>query len=73
MSLRPSGETVARMEIVAAWVFLIGSIINWPLSQLTYAKDEYPVTLGLSWLAIILTAVDYLKNSRIHKESQEAP
>jgi hypothetical protein len=43
-----------------AWVLLIGSIIGWPVTALTVASDEPPFVLGLSWLAIILTALDGL-------------
>lgn len=61
----------ARVEVLGAWVLLVGSLIGWPLSQLTVAKDEPPFTLGLSWLAITLTLIDYLKTSRVHKDAKE--
>ena len=57
-----------RFEVAVAWFFLIGSLIGWPLSQLTVARDEPPFTLGLSWLAITLTALDFLKSSRVHRD-----
>jgi hypothetical protein len=62
---------VRRARTVASWVLLIGSIIGWPLSQLTIARDEPPFTLGLSWLAIILTAADLLSTSQVHEEQGE--
>lgn len=61
-----------RLEVALAWAFLLGSIVAWPLTQLTIARNEPPFTLGLSWLAIILTAADFLKTSRVHKD-QDAP
>lgn len=36
------------------------SVVNWPLSMLTYARDEPPVVLSLSWFAIVLTALNIL-------------
>lgn len=39
--------------------------------MLTLAKDEPPFVLGLSWLAIILTAWDILTTSQVHEEQGE--
>jgi uncharacterized membrane protein YfcA len=57
-----------RVEVGLAWVLLIGSLIGWPVSALTVAKSEPPFILGLSWLAITLTAMDLLKSSRVHRD-----
>ena len=57
-----------RAEVTLAWVLLIGSLIGWPISALTVAKGEPPFILGLSWLAITLTAMDLLKSSRVHRD-----
>jgi hypothetical protein len=57
-----------KIEVGFAYFLLIGALIGWPLSQLTVAKDEPPFILGLSWLAIILTAIDYLKTARVHRD-----
>lgn len=59
-----------RARTVMAWLLLIGSIIGWPVSQLTIARGEPPFTLGLSWLAIILTAADLLSTSQVHEEQE---
>lgn len=57
-----------RLEVALAWVLLVGSIIGWPLSALTWARNEPQFILGLSWLAITLTAMDLLKTSRVHRD-----
>jgi hypothetical protein len=57
-----------RVRTVIAWILLIGSVIGWPLSQITVARDEPPFILALSWLAIILTAADLLSTSQVHEE-----
>jgi hypothetical protein len=61
-----------RIEVALAWFFLIGAIVAWPTTQLTIARDEPPFTLGLSWLAIILTAADFLKSSRVHRDQDDS-
>lgn len=47
---------------------LIVSLIGWPVSALTFAKDEPQFVLGLSWLAIAITALDMLSTSDVHAE-----
>lgn len=44
-------------EEIIAWGMLIGSLVMWPISMFTFAKDEYPVTLSLSWLALAYAAM----------------
>lgn len=39
--------------------FIIAGTLLWPISLYTFAKDEAPVTLGISWLAIILTGLAF--------------
>lgn len=57
-----------RLEIWLAWCLLIGSLIAAPISAFTFAKDEPKTVLILSWLAITLTAMDYLKSTRVHRD-----
>jgi hypothetical protein len=52
-------------RIVFAWTLLIGSIIGWPLTALTVFSNEPQGILGLSWAAIILTAVDILSTTDV--------
>lgn len=61
---------IRRAEVVLAWTLLIGSLIGWPLSALFWARDEPAFVLGLSWLAITLTALDLLKTSRVHRDQE---
>lgn len=39
--------------------------------MLTWAKDEPPFVLSLSWLAIVLTAWDILTTSQVHEEQAD--
>lgn len=62
---------MTKARIVAAWVILITAIIGWPVSQLTVAKHEPPFILALSWLAIILTALDVLQTTNVRKDTEQ--
>lgn len=42
------------------WAMLTISVIGWPISAFTLAKNEPQFILGLSWLALIYAAVDGL-------------
>jgi hypothetical protein len=57
-----------RARTITAWALLAGSIIGWPVSMLTWAKDEPPFVLSLSWLAIILASAELLTASQVHEE-----
>lgn len=60
-----------RIEVGAAWALLVGSLIGWPLSLIWWAKNEPPFVLSLSWLALVLTAMDLLKTSRVHRDQED--
>lgn len=50
----------SRFRLWMARVLLVGSVVGWPLSALTFARHEPPTVLGLSWLALFLNAVNIL-------------
>jgi uncharacterized membrane protein YfcA len=54
--------------VIVGWVFLVASLIGWPLSALTVARDEPQFILGLSWLAIAFTAFDIVISTTVNKE-----
>lgn len=65
-----------RNRVRLAWVLLGLSIVGWPISALTFAREEPPTVLGLSWLAITLTALDVLFTSDVREtvdEEEERP
>jgi hypothetical protein len=51
-------------------VIVIASLIGWPLSALVFAKDEPQFVLGLSWLAITITAIDVLATADVRAEQE---
>lgn len=52
----PSRKVVVRWFIWMNALILAGCLVGWPLSQLTVARGEPPFILGLSWMALILSA-----------------
>jgi uncharacterized membrane protein YfcA len=59
-----------KVRIGLAWLLLVGSLIGWPLSALTVAKHEPQFILGLSWLAITLTALDILSTQDVRHQQE---
>jgi uncharacterized membrane protein YfcA len=59
-----------KVRVRAAWGLLAASLVGWPLSALTLARDEPQFILGLSWLAITLTALDIVSTQDV-REQQE--
>lgn len=64
-----------RLRRLGAFALLLGSLIGWPVSALTVARHEPQFILGLSWLAITLTALDLLATTdvRTTTENDEEP
>lgn len=58
----------AEVEIGIAASMLASSLILWPISQLTFAKVEPPVTLAISWLALSYAAFTALIAAQNRKE-----
>lgn len=54
-------------QVKFALCLLVASIIGWPVSAVTFARNEPATVLGLSWLAISITALDVLFTSRVHE------
>lgn len=64
-------QRARRARVILAWTLLVASVIGWPASMLTVAKNEPPFVLSLSWLAIILAAAELLTSSQVHEEQGE--
>jgi hypothetical protein len=56
---------------VLAIILLVSSLIGWPVSALTWAKDEPQFILGLSWLAITLTALDIIATTDVRVQHED--
>jgi hypothetical protein len=62
---------MARARVALAWVLLGGSLIGWPLSAITVARHEPQFVLGLSWLALTLTAMDILQTTSVRATQED--
>lgn len=62
--------TPALRAKVARWAAFF-AVIAWPVTQLTIARDEPPFTLGLSWLAIILTFADLAATTDVREHTED--
>lgn len=51
------------MKRIAVGLVVV-SIILWPISMITFAKEEPPSVLSLSWLAILLTGLAFYSASQ---------
>ncbi len=60
-----------KARVRFAWILLVVSVLGWPLSALTVAKDEPTFILGLSWLAIAITAWDVVSTADVRAEQEE--
>ena len=62
-----------KAQLIFAWVLLVGSLIGWPLSQLTVASGEPPFVLGLSWFAIVIGAWNTIVTSQVNRDVTTSP
>lgn len=60
---------VSRLRL--AWIVVAISIVGWPMSALTWASEEPQFVLGLSWLALTITALDVLSTSDVRAEQDD--
>ena len=66
-----TSKRARRARVIAAWILLVSSLIGWPLTAFTVAKDEPQFVLGLSWLAIVLSSAELLTASQVHEEQSQ--
>lgn len=57
-----------RTRRAAAAAIVLVSLVGWPVSALWLARDEPQFVLGLSWLAITMTAVDIWATTDVRAE-----
>jgi hypothetical protein len=57
-----------RSLLVISWACLLGSLVGWPVSAFTWAKDEPQFILGLSWFAIIVGSYNSIITAMVNKE-----
>lgn len=51
-----------------SWAQVATALLLWPVSQLTFARDEPPLVLSLSWYAIVVSAMGNLVTAYVNRE-----
>jgi len=59
-----------KVRVRAAWVLLVGAAVAWPVTALTVFREEPQGILGLSFLAIVLTAADIVSTQDVRKQQE---
>lgn len=59
-----------KWRVRAAWALLAVTLVAWPVSALTVAKEEPQFVLGLSFLAIVVTCLDVVSSADIRKKQE---
>lgn len=59
-----------RIRLILAWILLGASLIGWPLSAFWFARNEPPFVLSLSWLAIVLTALEIVLTADVRNRQE---
>lgn len=54
-----------------AWVLVVVCFIAWPITSLTVFADEPQGVLGLSWFALIFTAIDIVATTDVRDKAGE--
>lgn len=62
---------MGHARVILAWILLVVSILGWPISALTLAKDEPQFVLGLSWMAIAITSLDVLFTASVREQQDK--
>jgi len=57
-----------KAQLVISWICLVVALVGWPVSALTWARDEPAFILGLSWLALVLTSYGNIVSAQVNKE-----
>jgi hypothetical protein len=59
----------AKAQFYLSLGMLLGAVVGWPLSALTWARDEPQFVLGLSWLALIIGSYNTIITAQVHSET----
>ena len=61
-------RTLLNAYTTFSWVLLLGCVVGWPLSQLSFAKHEPATILALSWGAMVVAALGNLATVYVFRE-----
>lgn len=58
-------------QVYISTFIIISSVIGWPVTAMTIAKDEPFIILSISWLALIYAGYSALVSSQADKHIRE--
>lgn len=61
-----------RNRVKAATWLLYTCTVGWPISMFTFAKNEPPTMLSLSWLALIVTCLILIATTDVREQQEES-
>jgi hypothetical protein len=67
---RLKGLFSPKTEVIFSSIFLVSSLILWPISAFTFAKEEPPAILSLSWGALVYSAYTALIAAQARKDDE---
>jgi hypothetical protein len=59
-----------KVRVWAAWALVAACLIGWPLSAFTFARNEPQFILALSWIAILVTALDVVSTQDVRSKQE---
>lgn len=65
-------EQSTTATIVLSWFMLLASIIGWPVTSVTVFRTEPQGILGLSWVALIISAGNTLLTAYTKRQADTA-
>jgi hypothetical protein len=60
-----------KVRRIGAGLMFLTTLVAWPVSMLTFAKNEPPSILSLSWLALTLTCLDIWATTDVREKSED--
>lgn len=60
-----------KLRVGLAWTLLVVSVVGWPVTAIFFSKYIQQVILGLSWIALIISALGVLATTDVRKQQEE--
>lgn len=64
-------RTAADLTVWLSWAVLATCVIAWPITSLTVFRGEPQGVLGLSWVALILSAANTILTAVVNRKTDD--
>jgi hypothetical protein len=65
----PRTTDVATITVRLSWAVLAVCLVSWPITSLTVFRGEPQGVLGLSWVALILSAANTILTAIVNRKA----